>query len=91
MSVLPAPWMKHWRWANGSPALLLADYLESQGIAAVAVNAADVIATDALFGNASPLMEPTRQRAAKVLRSLLEKKTLPVMTGFNGSTLDGRA
>src|SRR5277367_3068682 len=71
-------------------ALLMAEYLESQGIPAVAVNAADVIATDALFGNASPLMEPTRQRAAKVLRPLLDKHILPVMTGFNGSTLDGR-
>src|SRR5579863_6814927 len=71
-------------------ALLLAEYLESQGIPAVAINAAEVIATDALFGNASPLMEPTRQRAAKVLQPLLDKHILPIMTGFNGSTLDGR-
>jgi aspartokinase/homoserine dehydrogenase 1 len=71
-------------------ALLMAEYLESQGTPAVAVNAAEVIATDALFGNASPLMEPTRQRAAKVLQPLLDKHILPVMTGFNGSTLDGR-
>jgi aspartokinase/homoserine dehydrogenase 1 len=35
-------------------------------------------------------MEQTRQRAAKVLVPLLEKRVLPVMTGFNGSTLDGR-
>ena len=41
-------------------ALLMAEYLESQGMPAVAVNAAEVIATDAVFGNASPLMEPTR-------------------------------
>lgn len=71
-------------------ALLMAEYLESQEIPAAAVNAAEVIATDALFGNASPLMEQTRQRAAKVIAPLLEKNVLPVMTGFNGSTLDGR-
>src|ERR1035438_415333 len=71
-------------------ALLMAEYLESQGTPAVAVNAADVIATDALFGNASPLMEQTRARAAKVLQPLLDKGILPVITGFNGSTLDGR-
>ncbi len=71
-------------------ALLMAEYLESQGIPAAAVNAADVIATDALFGNASPLMEPTRHRAAKVLVPLIGKGVLPVVTGFNGSTLDGR-
>src|SRR6185369_4002543 len=52
-------------------ALLMAEYLECQGIPAAAVNASLVIATDAAFGNASPLMEPTRQRASKVLRPLL--------------------
>ena len=38
-------------------AFLLAEYLDSEGIPAVAVNAADVIATDAVFGNATPLMD----------------------------------
>jgi bifunctional aspartokinase / homoserine dehydrogenase 1 len=71
-------------------ALLMAEFLESQGIPARAVNAAEVIATDTVFGNASPLMEPTRQRAARVLTPLLETQVLPVVTGFNGSTLDGR-
>jgi len=71
-------------------AFLLAEYLESVGILAAAVNGADVIATDAVFGNATPLMEPTRERAAKTLRRLLNEKILPVVTGFNGSTLDGR-
>src|SRR5262249_24007319 len=71
-------------------ALLISEYLEAQDVPAAAVNAAYVIATDAVFGNASPLMDPTRQRAAKALRPLLEKRVLPVVTGFNGSTLDGR-
>jgi aspartate kinase len=71
-------------------AFLMAQFLESNGIRAAAVNGADVIATDAVFGNATPLMQPTRDRAAAVLRPLLEQRTLPVVTGFNGSTLDGR-
>jgi aspartokinase/homoserine dehydrogenase 1 len=71
-------------------AFLLAEFLESEGILAAAVNAADVIATDAVFGNATPLMEQTRQRASKTVRRLLDEKILPVVTGFNGSTLDGR-
>src|SRR5580704_4224286 len=71
-------------------AYLLAEYLESQGILAAAVNAADVIATDAVFGNATPLMDHTRQRAGKTLHRLLDEGILPVVTGFNGSTLDGR-
>jgi bifunctional aspartokinase / homoserine dehydrogenase 1 len=71
-------------------ALLMAEYLESAGIPAAAVNGADVIATDAVFGNATPLMQQTRERAAAVIGPLLEQKILPVMTGFNGSTMDGR-
>jgi aspartate kinase len=71
-------------------ALLMAEYLDSQGVPAQAVNAAEVIATDAVFGNATPLMDRTRERAAKVLRPLLDQRVVPVVTGFNGSTLDGR-
>lgn len=71
-------------------AYLMALHMESEGLPAVAVNAADVIATDAVFGNATPLMEQTRARAEKVLLPLLEQRKVPVVTGFNGSTLDGR-
>jgi aspartokinase/homoserine dehydrogenase 1 len=71
-------------------ALLMAEYLASQGVPAQAVNAADVVATDAAFGNATPLMDHTRERAGKVLRPLLDQGVVPVVTGFNGSTLDGR-
>ena len=71
-------------------AFLTAEYLESQGIRATAVSGADVIATDAVFGNATPLMEPTRERVAKVIRPLLDRHILPIVTGFNGSTIDGR-
>ena len=51
---------------------------------------ADVVVTDAVFGNASPLMEPTRAKAAAKLVPLLEQGVLPVITGFNGATADGR-
>jgi aspartate kinase len=71
-------------------AYLMSRHMESEGIPAVAINAAEVIATDAVFGNATPLMEQTRTRAAGVLRPLLDQGTVPVVTGFNGSTLDGR-
>lgn len=71
-------------------ALMLAQYLNSQGTRAKAVNAAELIATDAVFGNATPLMAPTRQRTAAVLLPLLEAHVLPVVTGFNGSTEDDR-
>lgn len=71
-------------------ALLLAAYLESEGVKAVAVNAAEVIVTDAVFGNATPLMGPTRERARANLRPWIDGGVLPVVTGFNGATADGR-
>src|SRR5690349_13158275 len=71
-------------------AYLMALHMQCEGIHAVAVNAADVIATDAVFGNATPLMEPTRSRAAAVLMPLLKQHKVPVVTGFNGSTIDGK-
>ncbi|MEO8050551.1 MAG: aspartate kinase [Acidobacteriota bacterium] len=71
-------------------ALLMAAYLESQNTRAAAVNAAQVIATDDVFGNASPLMEETRTRAANVVGPLLEQRVIPVVTGFNAATIDGR-
>jgi aspartate kinase len=71
-------------------ALLMTAYLDAKGIRATVVNGAQVIVTDTVFGNATPLMDETRERAATVLSPLLEDGILPVVTGFNGATLDGR-
>lgn len=71
-------------------ALLVSEFLRSEGAPAIAVNAAEAVVTDAVFGNASPLMEPTRERARRRLLPELEKGVLPVVTGFNGATADGR-
>jgi aspartate kinase len=71
-------------------ALLVAAYLESEGVRAVAFNASEAIVTDAVYGNASPVMEATREKAARRLLPLLEAGALPVVTGFNGATADGR-
>lgn len=71
-------------------ALIIAAYLESCGVKAQAINAAEIVVTDAVFGNATPLMEPTRERAKAKLLPLMEQGVLPVVTGFNGATLDGR-
>ena len=70
--------------------VILATYLDSIGAPAKAINAADVVVTDAVFGNASPQMEPTRAKCEKQLRPLLEKGIVPIVTGFNGATADGR-
>ncbi|MBI3681810.1 MAG: aspartate kinase [Acidobacteria bacterium] len=71
-------------------ALLMAAHLEATGLRAQAMNGAGLIVTDAVFGNATPLMEPTRERARKLILPLIEDGVLPVVTGFNGATLDGR-
>ena len=71
-------------------ATLFAEYLVVTGTAAEAVNARDVVVTDAMFGNASPLMEPTAGKAREILVPMLLRRTLPVVTGFNGATADGR-
>jgi aspartokinase/homoserine dehydrogenase 1 len=71
-------------------ALMLAECLEASLIPARAINAGDVIVTDAVFGNATPIMEATRAKADKHVRPLLASGILPVVTGFNGATTDGR-
>ena len=55
------------------------------------MNAAEVIVTDAVFGNATPLMEETRKRARqRCCGRCWSGGMLPVVTGFNGATVDGR-
>src|SRR5258708_14891239 len=71
-------------------ALLIAEYLESTGIPARAINGADVIVTDPVFGNATPIMAETRKKANDVLMPLVSEGILPIVTGFNGATIDGR-
>jgi len=71
-------------------ALIIAEYLEGSGVPASAINAAGVIVTDAVFGNATPIMDATRRKAAEVIEPLLVSGVLPIVTGFNGATVDGR-
>jgi aspartate kinase len=69
---------------------LLARYMESTGVPARAVNGADVIVTDAVFGNASPQMGLTREKCTALLIPDLQNGLVPIITGFNGATADGR-
>lgn len=71
-------------------ASMMAAVLAQRGLRAEAVNSADVIVTDSVFGNASPMLAATRERANLRISPLLEARVFPVMTGFNGATADGR-
>jgi len=70
--------------------LLVAEHLKSRGLPAEAVNAVDVIVTDAVFNNASPMMAATEKKANERLMPLLDRGEIPIVTGFNGATADGR-
>ena len=71
-------------------AILIAAYLNGQGTPAAAINSARVVITDAVHGNATPLLDLTRAKAAEHLAPLLAAGTVPVLTGFNGATADGK-
>jgi aspartate kinase len=71
-------------------ALLVSAVLESRGVAAEAVDAAEAIVTDDDFGSASPLMEETTEKARGRLLPALKAGRIPIVTGFNGATRDGR-
>ena len=71
-------------------ALMLSEYLESSAVPAEAINGASVIVTDAVFGNATPIMQETRKKADQILRPLIDRGAIPIVTGFNGATIDGR-
>jgi aspartate kinase len=71
-------------------ALMIAAHLTESGSPAEAVNAARVVVTDSVFGNATPVMDLTRARAAEVVAPLLAAGKIVVMTGFNGATADGK-
>jgi bifunctional aspartokinase / homoserine dehydrogenase 1 len=71
-------------------ALMISEYLEASGVPAEAINGANVIVTDAVFGNATPIMPETRKKADQILRPIMERGAIAVVTGFNGATMDGR-
>jgi aspartate kinase len=68
---------------------LLAASLGTQGISAEAIEATELVVTTSYHGAADPLMQPTRQRSEARLRPLLQKGTIPVVTGFIGVTENG--
>ena len=70
-------------------ARILAAYLRRRGARSEAVDATELIVTDATFQNAVPLMEATRARIAARLAPLLDDGIIPVVTGFIGATEKG--
>jgi aspartokinase/homoserine dehydrogenase 1 len=68
---------------------ILAAALRERGLRAQAINATELIVTDDNFGEATPLIDPTRQRLQQRIRPLVERGVVPVITGYIAATEEG--
>ncbi|HEY6267918.1 MAG TPA: aspartate kinase, partial [Candidatus Acidoferrum sp.] len=69
---------------------LVAAAVRELGLPSEAIEAAELIVTDAFHGGAEPQMELTRAKSQERLQPLLEKGIAPVVTGFIGATVEGQ-
>src|SRR5437867_6849603 len=69
---------------------LVAAAVSELGLQSEAIEATELIVTNALHGGAEPQMELTRAKSQARLRPLLEKGIAPVVTGFIGATTEGQ-
>ena len=70
-------------------ARLFAAALEQAGAKARYVDAADVIQTDGIFGQASPDFPRTDRNAQRILQPILARGAIPVVPGFLGAAPTG--
>lgn len=70
-------------------ARIVAALLRQHGIRCAAVDGADILVTDDVFGNAHPDLALTRQRVNESLLPMLQSDMIPVVTGFIGATPAG--
>ncbi|MGB6844584.1 MAG: aspartate kinase [Candidatus Acidiferrales bacterium] len=68
---------------------MVAAALAEAGAASEAIEATELIVTDAYHGGAEPIMDRTRERSEARLRPLLAKHMVPVVTGFIGASAEG--
>lgn len=71
-------------------ARILAALLRQNELRGVAIDATDLVITDATFGNAIPDMALTRNRVTHNLLPMLERDIIPVLTGYIGGTATGK-
>ena len=70
-------------------ARIIAALLRHNGIRGAAVDGAELLVTDDVFGNANPDLELTAKRLERVLLPMLERDIIPVVSGFIGATIEG--
>ena len=69
---------------------LVAAAVRELGVRSEAIEATELIVTDAFHGGAEPQMELTRKKSQARLRPLCEKGIVPIVTGFIGATTEGQ-
>ncbi len=70
-------------------ARIIAALLRQNGLRSAAVDGTDVLVTDEVFGNANPDLHLTARRVGQVIKPMLQRDIIPVVTGFIGATENG--
>lgn len=70
-------------------ARIIAALLRDKNLRGVAIDGTDVIVTDDVHGNATPLLDSTCELVNSHLLSMLDHQIIPVVTGFIGATVNG--
>jgi aspartate kinase len=68
---------------------IVAAAIAALGTPSEPIEATKLIVTDGFYGNAEPIIDLTRQRCEALLRPLLQKGVVPVVTGFIGASQEG--
>ncbi len=71
-------------------ARIVSALLRHNAVRSVAYDTMDLIVTNDVFGNATPNMDLTRERVQANLLPMLDRRIIPVLTGFIGGTPDGK-
>lgn len=71
-------------------ARIVAALVRQNGLRGVAIDATELIITDDTFGNAVPNLADTQFRINQYLLPMLDRKIIPVITGFIGGTRTGK-
>lgn len=71
-------------------ARIIAALLRQNDMRGVAIDGTDVIVTDNVHGNASPIINLTKQRIETNLLPMLTRDIIPVVAGYIGTTVEGK-
>ena len=71
-------------------ARIVAALIRQNNIPSVALDATDLIVTDAVYTHATPNLTLTRERIGITLLPMLERQIIPVVTGYIGATVEGK-